>query len=612
MNKVKQILNFVFYAGAFVIAPLFFFTDLTQNPFQIQTNVLMFSLTGIFIINAKDFLVNKQDKAFFFFIAVLFLTWFISLLLAKNYYETIKYSILSNGFILFVWAASYVAGKSIKENGSNLKLKTVINTLLITGFIAAFYGLAQKAGGEVIWPGNIRAGVISTFGNPNFLSSFLVVLFFPALYLFLENNKKAFYGVVLLVYALFIILCGARSSLLALAGGMVLFLVYAPFRSYIKQNKKQLGIFALILVVILTAFPAQNKFSKINEVKDILKTERPMVQSYDQRIMLWKGAFKIFTSNPAAGAGWGNFQLFYAVKQGELLAQKPDLYVFKVQGNAAHNFIFQLLAESGVLGLATFIFFVVIFGKRSVSYFTKKTKNRDMVFALLVSLAAMFADNMLNITLFITMPAFLFFFILGILSSEMEEGKPAPVICCIFIFIFTAALFFDIKIFISSVKEHKAVRVFNKNNYVLAKEYFTSAHNAYGGNYNALLLRGKINAVFKENKAAFEDFAAASVINSAYDELFYNAALMAYSLEKYQDSYQNTIAAIELNPVKSDYYVLLLNILQRDKKTVNADSKKIFLTLEKILKNTSEESENKEIIKAVLAEIKNKQIFDKA
>ena len=91
-------------------------------------------------------------------------------------------------------------------------VKEVLDILLAVCFCACLYGIMQAFGIELFWVLDISkdfgARPVSTFGNPNFLASF-VLLFLPyALFLFLQAKSKKeniISGFITLVLVLFLI-----------------------------------------------------------------------------------------------------------------------------------------------------------------------------------------------------------------------------------------------------------------------------------------------------------------------------------------------------------------------------------------------------------------------
>jgi len=570
----NKILKFISAAALFsaLVSPLIFFKELTMNPFSAQILILNFSLFVFCLCNLGRARANKIDAAFFIFTGVLFLTWLISLF--SGYRLSIFYNFFGYGGILVTWFLAYCAGRSLDAGRRTFAL----NTLFAVGTIAAVYGILQACGIEPVWARGYNAGVISTFGNPNFLSGFLLLLVFPLIYFSLQNTKqKYFYAAALLICGMFIVISGARSSMAALALGVIGIFFYKPLRAVIFKNKKRVLVFLLLFVFVFLILPSKSKSvlnSKTAEQVKIMRGDKTP-QSYAQRKMLWAAAAKIFVSEPLAGRGFGNYYLYYGFEQGKMLFDNPALQVYRVQSYNAHNFILQLAAESGILGLAAFTALAYAFFYYLRRYFKSKEKDKQ-IFFLTIALLAFLADNMLNITLFVAAPAFLFWFFAGVLSSEIYKGREAEINLWYKIFLiifFGAFLTVSVKILISEIYHLNGFEAYlSKNSYSAERELNQSVQ-VYKGNYEAEFFKGNNETALGDNIAALASFSRAAVLNQSYDEPPFNAAATAYALENFADAKNYVLAALRLNPGRNFSYLILANSVLKTASLTPEDAK---------------------------------------
>ena len=118
----------------------------------------------------------------------------------------------------------------------------------------------------------------------------------------------------------------------------------ATFR-YLKQNKKCL---AIVLVVFLgIAGFMSNTPHYVHRVQSItnITTNRSNVD----RIWVWKSSYKMILDHPVTGVGLGRFNETY-LKEYRYKEERQKL-------THAHNNFFQIGVESGLLGLAGFLYF---------------------------------------------------------------------------------------------------------------------------------------------------------------------------------------------------------------------------------------------------------------
>jgi tetratricopeptide (TPR) repeat protein len=439
----------------------------------------------------------------------------------------------------------------------------------MVGALAAVYGILQACGIEFFWPRSFNAGVISTFGNPNFLSCFLLLLIFPLIYYSLQDTKyKYFYLAGLIIYLLFILISGARSSIGALVLGGAGMMFYKPLRTQIAENKKIVFVFLLLFLFTFFILPSKSKnvlISKTAEQVKIIRGDKNP-QSYAQRKMLWLSAVNIFESSPAFGRGFGNFALYYGFEQGKMIFDNPSMQLYRVQSYNTHNFILQLAAESGIFGLLAFAALFTVFVYYQKRYFKNKEK-KDIVFFLALSMIAFMADNMLNITFFVAAPAFVFYFFTGILSSEIMPERQIYVnryfklVCVVLLGTFITV---SVKIFFSSVYQLDGFKLYLSKNFYAAQRDINQSVKIYKGNYEGWFLKGNNETALGDNTAAFESYVRAARLNPSYDEPVFNAAATASALQNYMDAEKYALAALRLNPGREFSYIILADAVSKN------------------------------------------------
>jgi len=225
----SKIVNFLFYT-IIIVSPLVFFTDLTRNPYYFQ---IIFAQSGMVLIWILILLKQKgkiyhytnpfeKPMLIFYFWAVI--TWIISLLfLDHNYHvpQLLEYSkeiykknylfmsmfnegfkkllfTITNILLVYFFATNYVNEKNFSK---------IYYTFFIVGFLASVYGILQYFGIELIWPKVLNpfgGRCVSTFGNPNFLSTFLILLF-PLMFVeYLVGKNTVIMLVFMITYFLFV------------------------------------------------------------------------------------------------------------------------------------------------------------------------------------------------------------------------------------------------------------------------------------------------------------------------------------------------------------------------------------------------------------------------
>jgi O-antigen ligase len=187
------------------------------------------------------------------------------------------------------------------------------------------------------------------------LPAFTIIV---ALTVAIKGRLAAVSGAVALFILGAVFMTGERINFLITAcGGMLAGLVWKP------RPVRYLGIvlIGLLAAAAVTVVPTQSRFV---EIIDDAKF------SYDQEhFRTLMGGIEAFKISPAVGIGPGNYRFLSP----EILADFPQLK----PDNHPHNYYIQLLAETGVIGLAlgTVFLFSIIW-----TCFRASFKNRKNVF----------------------------------------------------------------------------------------------------------------------------------------------------------------------------------------------------------------------------------------
>ncbi|MBI4052121.1 MAG: hypothetical protein HY400_06420, partial [Elusimicrobia bacterium] len=205
------------------------------------------------------------------------------------------------------------------------------NLLMATGFLAAGYGILQYFGVEMVWPKRLDPyGVraVSTFGNPNFLSSYLVVLLPMAAVFFLQARsleEKIFYGLYFLTYEASIVSSLTRSSWLGALAALGCLGFSPACRRAFRENRKEVAVLGTLALILIFMWPTGGSSSmtvlgRVKELKEILpqaRLEGPGPYSpWYQRLLIWVCCWQMGLENPLLGKGWGVLELFYPFYQG--------------------------------------------------------------------------------------------------------------------------------------------------------------------------------------------------------------------------------------------------------------------------------------------------------
>ncbi|MFV0559124.1 MAG: O-antigen ligase family protein [Enterococcus sp.] len=231
-----------------------------------------------------------------------------------------------------------------------------------------------------------RAGFVENrlygmFADPNFASATSVAIIFLALKMFLSKKNKftSVYSILTIVLqTLYVILSGSRTSEIAL---FTCAFFVAFFMMYHRLSKTMLVklLFSFLCALLVSGLtlgvleagknvapkvatitarhvPGRVKQDPETKTKEEISLRRADVADKDDvsnnRFALWKSSFEIFESSPIVGSSPRNI-FEYAEEN------LPTTFI-ATKKQTSHNFVFYLLATTGLLGTVPFLVFLII------------------------------------------------------------------------------------------------------------------------------------------------------------------------------------------------------------------------------------------------------------
>lgn len=334
--KVIFFLILTFTAGFLWMAA--FLKESTVHRFE-WTYVKRFSLLFVVILLVTSFMgINPQNSIFG----------------SSPYFQGL---ILYSFLLLFSWLISF----------SKLTLEQISLALVVSSSIVAF--LAVKDWVLVnFFAVNIPtyAGrVVSTFGQPNLYSGFILLSLPFYRFLVSQNKNKAIWIYLAGVLAgLGILLSYSRAAILI---GTILLGVWIMILLKKRVEKILFGLLVFLLILFVSVyldFP-----SKVEKELSLGNYATPgWFDNYSpqRRIYIWPVILDLIAQKPLTGYGLDNLSSVFTsnirVEEAKTL-QAADLKNLVV--DRSHNYILDLLVFSGVLGLFSWILLVGLLLKRA-------------------------------------------------------------------------------------------------------------------------------------------------------------------------------------------------------------------------------------------------------
>jgi O-antigen ligase len=258
------------------------------------------------------------------------------------------------------------------------QIRRILWVVAGVGVLTGAYGVSQRFGWDPIGNGAGASRVVSSFGNPIFFGSYLVMSTVVTLGVALDGaRKKNRWWPVVIALALgiqfaAIWLTGSRGPWLGLLFGLITFGVLGS----LKLERKSLAmvvsvvVSGLLLAVIVVNAAGDGNTGKERGVGSVVTGLAPTGDGLNGRGDIWRGSVRLMGSWEVQQAenkvrslfrpvfGLGPEMYFYSYP----LAANPQ-YTHPVLGEVlvshAHNLPLQLLFEYGLLGLLSFVVMAV-------------------------------------------------------------------------------------------------------------------------------------------------------------------------------------------------------------------------------------------------------------
>jgi O-antigen ligase len=384
-QKIIAILVYVM-----VFLPLVFFWSKSSNGFLLPKNslflwlsVLLLFCLIVFLCETKNKKFTKKQKILFGILSVWVLFKLISLIFspdkAVSFFGGISRFegvILSLGLVVFLLGFLEIFRESKKPN------KFLLIFSLFAGLLA-FYGLMQKVGLFLFheqWVDGDVTRVVSTFGNPLYLSAFLIPAIFITFYCLRqkENKKMRFELIIVLICQVSAIyLTESSSAYLTLIFCAILF-----FIGFFWSKKKFLAIGALVFLVLLSGFLAMAISGKINfpgRAGEVLSDFTVEKASNIQRLFVWQSAWRAFTEKP--WFGWGNEMFVEAFNHNRNTALISPL---EANFDRSHNAFLDTLALEGIFVFISFLSLLAYALLVAIKKYRKEKNLLDLVAIIII------------------------------------------------------------------------------------------------------------------------------------------------------------------------------------------------------------------------------------
>jgi O-antigen ligase len=314
--------------------------------------------------------------------------------------------------------------------GVGMVLYGVFSIISPENFFGPYVALMQGTSTPGFWSMLLNKSIRfqGSLGNPAYVAPYLMFIIFYTIYLWWDKkfgiNLRSFWYLFLIsFFGLFFILSQTRGTFLGLVAGIFSFFIYLVLS--IKKLRK-IGIISLISLFILLSLAFY--FKDNNFIKSLPGSRMLQINFSERtaqtRLWTWGSAWNGFKERPILGWGPENFPTVFDkyFNTGHYMANLPTETWF----DRAHSVIFDYLAETGILGLLSYlgiyiVFYFMFFRSIKIYNELKNKKNlsqdlpNDLQWNLIFSiLIAYFVQNLI---IFEVLPMYLNFFLILAFSS---------------------------------------------------------------------------------------------------------------------------------------------------------------------------------------------------
>ena len=335
-------------AAMFFLCALIFFLPISKAAIQITVSLSILAFLGVLITNKfRNFPkteLNVPFLIFFVFVA-------LSVVFAADF-KTSLITFLKKYLEWFLLFFIVVATLNTKK-----RIKIFLTVLSISAACVALDGIFQQIFGFDLFRQHIYENRISaSFNHYNDFAGYLAALLPIPLCLYLFENKRNKLSALLLVllgYCLIMTL--SRGGYLASFVIFNFLLVFSILKLKGINHRK-----IVIILIVFVNIAVLVSIIGIYKLPLDLVIERMRIEGSGRLSGgIWTLAISIFKSRPILGYGPGSFML----ELGKINSYLMPTY--------AHNCYLQMLAEIGILGLASFIFIILRFSKMAVASIVK-------------------------------------------------------------------------------------------------------------------------------------------------------------------------------------------------------------------------------------------------
>jgi O-antigen ligase len=361
--------------GSAIVALLV--TDrISADPVNVSKMLALLTVSGAILglmVSKIGSLVRNQKLVFFLTLGF-FLSLLISVLVSGNPWERGIFGAYGRNTGLLTYLGLCILLFAVTTIRDESNVYRIIGAFMFVGFANIIYNLLVISGTDIFMWQNPYGKPIGTFGNPNFISSFMGMYATALLAILLFSLKstklKAFYIFQIPLSIYIIYKSGALQGFLVLGLGFSIVLSF-----YLRSRLKSLRFLAMYGVLILSSgLVAIAGMLQKGPLSSILY--KPSVSFRGE---YWSAGINMGLDKPFFGQGVDSYGTYYRLFRDPSALISPGASTVT---DTAHNVLIDIFSGSGFFGLSFYVAIMALAVVRSVRYILR-SKDVDANFVVL-------------------------------------------------------------------------------------------------------------------------------------------------------------------------------------------------------------------------------------
>ncbi|MDX6612669.1 MAG: hypothetical protein QOD75_1855 [Blastocatellia bacterium] len=309
------------------------------------------------------------------------------------------------------------------------RLKLLVRTITIFGFLLAMFGLTQSLIGsptKIYWIRELpQSTAFGPFINRHHFAGYMeLAVAIPLGLLFsgvIEREKRLLYGFAVVLMGVALVMTNSRGGLISLVAEIGFLVIITTAGSKRSGNRdrsmralaafKRLGLAAGIIIILIGSVVLLGGASVFTRFLGTVNAEDPTTG----RAHFWAVTTDIIKHHPIIGAGIGAYGVLYSQYD-----SRNGLYRLE----QAHNDYLQVLADGGIIGAALGLFFIVVLFR--VGFARRETHDvfrRGVTTGALAGCFAVLVHSFFDFTLHTTSNTLLFLVLAAIATMDSRIDR---------------------------------------------------------------------------------------------------------------------------------------------------------------------------------------------